>query len=351
MSVNEDRDLVPAEKQDNAEGAPDEQTSARTDTDGQEEAGAEGSGEEPNLPETESGGGGTPAQPGGTGAGENEDDEEGEEQEGMTLLQHLEELRVRLTRAIIAVAVGFVASYAFSQQLFQFLMMPMENVLQGSHFQYTYPPEAFFTYIKISIVAGIFLASPYIFAQIWGFIAPGLYEHERKWFVPLVLVTAILFTAGALFGYFIVFPFGFDFFASFSTQEIHFVPKLSEYTSFCLKLLFAFGFAFELPVFIFFLARMGLATSKGLRKKRKYAILISFIISAALTPPDPFTQSLMAGPIILLYESGIWIAAIFGKKEPRNQESEEDEAEETDDAPESDDEAAKADEDADQKTP
>lgn len=309
MSVNEDKELVPAEEQENAPA----------------EAAAEGAAEDEQLPD-------------GPQDGEDDEDDE-EEEEGMTLLQHLEELRVRLMRCVIAVALGFVACYAFSTQLFDFLMMPMAGVLHESHFQYTYPPEAFFTYIKISIVAGIFVVSPYIFAQIWGFIAPGLYEHERKWFVPLVLVTAILFTAGALFGYFVVFPFGFDFFASFSTEEIKFVPKLSEYTSFCLKLLFAFGFAFELPVFIFFLARLGIVTSVGLRKKRKYAILIAFIISAILTPPDPFTQTLMAGPIIILYESGIWIAAMFGKRKP---EPEADAEDAEDDA---DEESASADAD------
>ncbi|WP_316901610.1 twin-arginine translocase subunit TatC [Pseudodesulfovibrio indicus] len=302
-----------------------------------------------------------------------EDDEEGDEEgEGaqMSLLDHLGELRVRLTRAFIAIGVGMVACYSFAEQMFDILMKPMVDVFQAQaaknplltpefyqdfgvvlkkvlvdngfqhseqmqvfmdalqkslmlvaregHFQYTYPAEAFFAHIKISIVAGLFLVSPYVFAQIWGFIAPGLYAHERKWMVPMALFSGAFFTGGALFGYFQVFPYAFDFFAGFSNEGIQFVPKLNEYLSFCLKLLFAFGLVFELPLFIFFLARLGMVSSAGLRKKRKYAILCAFVLSAVLTPPDPFTQCLMAGPLIVLYEVGIWVAFFFGKKEKRH---------------------------------
>jgi len=301
---------------------------------------------------------------------EEDDDSEPDEEEGhMSLLDHLGELRIRLTRSFIAVAVGMIACYGFADKMFNILMEPMikvfqersaENpilpqafydnfsalltdlmgekglptdqvklfvdtlqtslmqIAQEGHFQYTYPAEAFFSHIKISIVAGLFLVSPYVFAQIWGFIAPGLYSHERKWMIPMAVISALFFTAGGMFGYFVVFPFGFEFFASFSTGGIQFTPKLNEYLSFCLKLLFAFGFVFELPLFIFFLARMGMVSSSGLRKKRKYAILIGFIMAAVLTPPDPFTQCLMAGPLIILYELGIWVAYFFGKKEKRH---------------------------------
>jgi sec-independent protein translocase protein TatC len=297
-------------------------------------------------------------------------DDEAEDGTQMSLLDHLGELRVRLTRSFIAIAVGMVACYGFAEQMFNILMQPMITVFQQrmadkpllpigfyddlrvaltkvlgeqgfqhmdkidlfvdalqkslmqvaqeGHFQYTYPAEAFFSYIKISIVAGLFLVSPYVFAQIWGFIAPGLYSHERKWMIPMAMISAIFFTSGALFGYFVVFPFGFEFFASFSTEGIQFTPKLNEYLSFCLKLLFAFGFVFELPLFIFFLARMGMVSSDGLRKKRKYAILIGFVVAAILTPPDPFTQCLMAGPLIFLYEVGIWVSYFFGKNEKRH---------------------------------
>lgn len=301
-----------------------------------------------------------------------EEDDEGEDGEGgqMSLLDHLGELRVRLTRSFIAVAVGMVACYGFADKMFDILMEPMIKVFQAQaeknpllapgfyedfgralsellsekgfqhteqmqvfmdalqqslmqlaqegHFQYTYPAEAFFSHIKIAIVAGIFLVSPYVFAQIWGFIAPGLYAHERKWMIPMALMSALFFTGGALFGYFQVFPHAFEFFAGFSTEGIEFTPKLNEYLSFCLKLLFAFGLVFELPLFIFFLARMGMVSSAGLRKKRKYAILLGFVLAAILTPPDPFTQCLMAGPLVILYEVGIWVAYFFGKKEKRH---------------------------------
>lgn len=306
-----------------------------------------------------------------TGYPDTDDDEEETEEEGnMSLLDHLAELRTRLTRCFIAIAVGMVACYGFADKMFDILMKPMIKVFQDrmadkpvlpvgffddlrqalgqvlaekgfqhneqidlfvnalqkslmqvaqeGHFQYTYPAEAFFSHIKIAIVAGLFLVSPYIFAQIWGFIAPGLYAHERKWMIPMAVISALFFTAGGMFGYFIVFPYGFEFFASFSTDGIAFTPKLNEYLSFCLKLLFAFGFVFELPLFIFFLARMGMVSSAGLRAKRKYAILIGFVMAAVLTPPDPFTQCLMAGPLIILYELGIWVAYFFGKKEKRH---------------------------------
>jgi sec-independent protein translocase protein TatC len=299
--------------------------------------------------------------------GDSDEDGDGAQ---MSLLDHLGELRIRLTRAFIAIAVGMVACYGFAPQMFDILMEPMITIFQKQvadkpmlppgfyedfrmvltevlsergfahmdkvdlfvnslqqsllqvaqegHFQYTYPAEAFFSHIKISVVAGLFLVSPYVFAQIWGFIAPGLYSSERKWMVPMAVISALFFTAGALFGYFVVFPYGFEFFASFSTDGIQFTPKLNEYLSFCLKLLFAFGFVFELPLFIFFLARMGMVSSMGLRKKRKYAILVGFVIAAVLTPPDPFTQCLMAGPLIILYEVGVWVAYFFGKKEKRH---------------------------------
>jgi sec-independent protein translocase protein TatC len=232
----------------------------------------------------------------------------------MSLLDHLSELRKRLTKCAYAVAVGFFACYAFAEDIFDILLKPMVGILTDSHFQYTSPPEAFFTYMKVAFVAGIFLASPYIFYQLWAFVAPGLYEHERKWIIPISVFTALLFVAGALFGYFVVFPFGFEFFASYSNENIQFIPKLNEYTTFCLQLLLAFGLIFELPLFMLILARLGLVTADKLRKTRKYAILVIFVVAAILTPPDPFTQTLMAVPLMVLYEISIWVAKIFGKK-------------------------------------
>ncbi|MBN2139743.1 MAG: twin-arginine translocase subunit TatC [Desulfovibrionaceae bacterium] len=297
---------------------------------GQEPAGDDDPGVE-ELPEradgpevpAESAGPGEPAEPEESG----ESEEPSPEDAPMSLMGHLGELRKRLLFSVIALAVGFVACYGFSERLFDILILPMAGVLHDSHFQYTSPPEAFFTYLKVSFVAGFFVVSPYIFYQVWSFVSPGLYRHERKWIVPIAVFSALFFVCGALFGYFIVFPFGFEFFASFSSDKIQFIPKLNEYTSFSLRLLFAFGLVFELPLFIFFLARLGVVSSKALRKQRKYAILCAFILAAILTPPDPFTQTLMAGPLVILYELGIWVAYFFGKEKDRREEAKAGEAE------------------------
>ncbi|MFP4169010.1 MAG: twin-arginine translocase subunit TatC [Desulfonatronovibrionaceae bacterium] len=240
----------------------------------------------------------------------------GEELKGQTFTEHLQDLRRSLVKSVIAVVIGFAACYAFSEQLFRMLMDPLVRTLpEESTLIFTSLPEAFFTYLKVSLVAGIFLASPYIFYQIWSFVSPGLYSSEKKYLFPIALLSAVFFVTGALFGYFVVFPFGFDFFMGFTTELIRPFPTLKEYLSFSIKLLFAFGLIFELPLFIFFLARMGLVTSSGLKKKRKYAITIAFIVSAVLTPPDMVTQAFMAGPVILLYELGVWVAKIFGRRE------------------------------------
>lgn len=269
--------------------------------------------EAPAEPQAAAGGAGdTPPPPPPSG-----DDAVGEGVSGrMSLFGHLQDLRKRLTRSAIAILVGFLGCYAFAQKILKVLMQPMLDALKQSHFIYTMPTEAFFTEMKIAFVAGIFASSPYIFYQIWQFVAPGLYSHERRWIIPIALASALFFTSGAMFGYFVVFPFGFEFFASYTSDILVFTPKLDEYLDFALKLLFAFGIVFELPLFIFFLAKLGIVTHTGLRAKRKYAILGAFIIAAALTPPDAISQTMMAVPLCILYEVGIWLAFFFGKKKP-----------------------------------
>ena len=148
----------------------------------------------------------------------------------------------------------------------------------------------------MAAVAGLFAASPYIFYQLWMFVAPGLYEGERKWIVPIAVCSAACFVTGALFGYYVVFPFGFQFFLGYATDFIRPMPSVKEYFSFATGMLFAFGLIFELPLFMLFLASLGIVTSKGLRKYRKYAMLGSFVVAAILTPPDVVSQILMAGP-------------------------------------------------------
>lgn len=262
---------------------------------------------------------------------EMEEEEDEEEEESMTLLQHLDELRLRLKRISFAVIIGCLACYSFAEKLFDYLVMPMVAVMPDqSSFIYTAPHEAFVTYLKVAALAGFFAASPYIFYQIWAFIAPGLYEEERKYIIPIAFFSAACFIGGGAFAYFIVFPFAFEFFMSFNTGNIQAMLKLNEYLSFSMKLIFAFGLVFEMPLFALFLSRLGIVTATMMRKARKFAILFSFILAALLTPPDVVSQLLMAGPLMILYEISIIIAALFGKRRPSEEISEEDETDEED---------------------
>ncbi len=185
---------------------------------------------------------------------------------------------------------------------------------EGDQLIFTNLPEMFFAYIKVAFIAGIMAASPLIFYQLWMFIAPGLYRKEKKMAIPFVISSTILFVGGALFGYFVVFPFGFKFFIGFSNEYVKALPSVKQYFSFSMKLLFAFGAVFELPVIIFFLSKMGVVTPQFLRQQRKYAILLTFALAAILTPPDVITQCMMAGPLIVLYEIGILVSRIAQKK-------------------------------------
>jgi len=255
--------------------------------------------------------------------------EEEEPVHEMTFTEHLNELRVRLVRCIIAAFVGLLVCYAFAEQLFMMLMQPLLTLLEpsGGSLIYTGLPEAFFTHLKVAAIAGLFVASPYIFYQLWMFIAPGLYEGERKYMIPIALCSAIFFVTGALFGYYVVFPFGFQFFLGYATDVIKPMPSVKEYFSFSTSMLFAFGFIFELPLFMFFLSALGLVKHATLRKFRKFAILGSFVVAAVLTPPDVVSQCLMAGPLCLLYEVGIWVAYLVEKKKkPKETPAEEDAA-------------------------
>ncbi|MFH1294177.1 MAG: twin-arginine translocase subunit TatC [Pseudomonadota bacterium] len=235
--------------------------------------------------------------------------------EKQPFLSHLEELRKRLVVCAIGVGAGFVIAYIFSERLFQLLVAPLKAVMpEGDQLIFTNLPEMFFAYIKVAFIAGIMAAAPLIFYELWMFIAPGLYQKEKKMAIPFVISSTILFVGGALFGYFVVFPFGFKFFIGFSNEYVKALPSVKQYFSFSMKLLFAFGAVFELPVIIFFLSKMGIVTPQFLRQKRKYAILLTFVLAAILTPPDVITQCMMAGPLIVLYEIGIIVSRIAQKK-------------------------------------
>ena len=242
----------------------------------------------------------------------------------MSLMGHLSELRTRLTRILIVIVLGFFACYGVSDILFGELIKPLTaSMPQGSTLIFTSLPEAFFVYLKVAFVASMFLTSPYTFYQIWAFIAPGLYAEERRLIVPLAAFSALFFLAGAAFCYFLVFPIVFDFFMSFATDNILPMPSLDAYLSLTLKLLIAFGLIFEMPLFAFFLARIGILTAEPLRRWRKYAILASVIVGALLTPPDVPSQLIMAAAILVLYEISIWIVALVQKR-PKTDDAAED---------------------------
>ena len=237
------------------------------------------------------------------------------EESKLPFTTHLEELRRRLIYAVVAIVLGAIIAFLFSKQLFYFLAQPLVKILPPNQpMIFTALTEAFFTYFKVALLAGFFLASPVVFYQLWKFIAPGLYEHEKKFVIPFVIFATLFFILGGAFAYYIVFPFGFKFFLGFSTDYLKLLPKMSEYFSLSLKLIFAFGIVFEMPVITFFLAKMGVVNGEMLSSKRRYAIVLVFVVAALLTPPDVGTQLLMAGPLILLYEVSVWVARIFGRK-------------------------------------
>ncbi len=244
-------------------------------------------------------------------------------------MSHLEELRKRLIRSFLAVGVAFCGAYYYSEDLFKLLIAPLTKALpKGQTLIFTNLPEMFFTYLKTAFIAGILIASPVIFYQLWKFIAPGLYQNEKRYVIPFVVISTLLFICGALFGYFIVFPFGFRFFLGFANENLKALPSVQQYFGFASKLLLAFGVVFELPVVIFFLSKMGIVSVPMLKKSRKYAILLAFVAAAILTPPDAATQCMMAVPLIVLYEIGIFVARFARPAKKKDEEVEEEEKEE-----------------------
>lgn len=252
----------------------------------------------------------------------------------MGFLEHLGELRKKITVSLIGLCVTFVIAFNFSEHILKFLMFPLKysldfsvtkrymyfaphDKLQNMKLVFLSPAEGFWMNMKIAIVAALILALPIIFQQLWSFISPGLHKKEKKYVVPFVLVATLLFLVGAAFCFFIVLPFAMSFLLTYKIGDFM-MPMLSIglYVDFCLKFILAFGAVFELPIFIIFATRMGFVTPQTLAKNRKYAVLIAFVIAAMLTPtPDAFNQSLMAVPIIILYEVGILASRIFRIKE------------------------------------
>lgn len=231
----------------------------------------------------------------------------------MTFLEHLGELRVRIVRALTALLIGLCVALPFSQHILDFLSRPIQKT--GHSLVFLAVTEAFWTQMKVALIVGLFVAAPGILWQVWAFVAPGLHQHERKYAVPFVVIGSLLFIVGGAFSLLVVTPFATQFLLSYARPGLQPMISVGSYVDFLLKFTLAFGLVFELPLGITLAARVGLVTAKTLGKNRKYAILGAFIAGAVLTPtPDAFNQTLMAGPLIILYEIGIVCARIFGRK-------------------------------------
>lgn len=233
---------------------------------------------------------------------------------------HLEELRNRLVISFIAIAIGAGVAYYFKEILFDILRLPLKEAMEsvGKNLEpviyFHSLPEAFFTYLTISLLVGAFMAAPVILYEFWMFVVPGLYKKERRILGPVIILSILFFMGGALFGYFYVFPWGFKYFLSFVNENLQILPSMKDYLGFVSKLIIAFGIVFELPIILTCMAAMGLVTPAFLKRNRKYAIVLAFIIGAILTPPDVVSQILMAVPLVVLYEISIIGTKIFGRK-------------------------------------
>ncbi|MFQ6069758.1 MAG: twin-arginine translocase subunit TatC [Candidatus Aminicenantales bacterium] len=244
----------------------------------------------------------------------------------MTFLEHLEELRKRIFNSVIVLVVVVIPSWFFHKQLFDIIARPIKQFLpQGKKLAFINLTEPFVLYIKICFLAAVFIAAPYIFYQLWLFIAPGLFRHEKKYVIPFIIFTTVFFILGALFAYFIAFPFACGFFLKLGA-EFEPVITANKYFSLAIRIILGIALVFELPTLVFFLSRMGLITSKWMIKNFKYAVLVVFIIAAVITPsPDVINQCIIAFPMLALYGLGIVIAFIFGPKKKEIEEEEEEE--------------------------
>jgi sec-independent protein translocase protein TatC len=234
----------------------------------------------------------------------------------MSFLDHLDELRRRIIYAVGSILVGFVIAIAFVTQIFDFVMAPMQQMLPaGQTLVFTEPTEAFMLYIKLALMAGLIIAGPLVFTQVWLFIAPGLYANEKKLAIPFVAMSTFFFAAGAAFSHYVVFPITWRFFVSFTSDILTFMPRVQPAFSIYLRLMLAMGLTFQLPTLVLFLARMGLITPRFMIRNFKYAVLI-IIIAAAVLSPDGGGVGLLAmgAPVILLYIFSIGLAWVFGKK-------------------------------------
>jgi len=261
------------------------------------------------------------------------------------LTEHLGELRNRIFIALGVVIVAFGVSFNYSEHIFTMLTSPIHNTVHFSltnpfitftpnkhsnmNLVFLAPAEAVWMHIKISFISAFIVSSPVIFFEIWRFVSPGLLGKEKKYALPFVFTTTFLFLIGALFCFIIILPFAMNFLLNYKTENLQPMLSVGKYVDFCLKFILSFGAIFELPVLTVFLTKMGIVTPEFLAKNRKYAVLIAFVLAALLTPtPDAFNQSLMAIPIIILYEVGIWASRILDRKKKPPEEKDAEEKEE-----------------------
>lgn len=236
--------------------------------------------------------------------------------ESSSLFDHLLELRTRLLRAVLAVAVVFCCLVYFAQDIYQYVAQPLlQTMPEDSQMIATDVASPFFAPFKLTIVLSIFIAIPMILYQVWAFIAPALYQNEKKFVAPLMLGSTVLFYSGIAFAYFVVFPLIFAFFTSIAPEGVTIATDISSYLDFILKLFFAFGVAFEIPIAIILMCWTGVTTTESLKQKRPYIVVGAFVIGMLLTPPDIISQSLLALPMLLLFEVGLLIASMYTKTE------------------------------------
>jgi sec-independent protein translocase protein TatC len=240
-----------------------------------------------------------------------------------TLFDHLLELRTRLLHAVVGVLVVFCSLIYFAQDIYQYVAQPLLAVMpEGTQMIATDVASPFFTPFKLTIVLSIFIAMPYILFQVWSFIAPGLYQNEKRLVAPLMFGSTALFYGGIAFAYYIVFPVAFTFFSSVAPEGVTIATDISSYLDFVLKLFFAFGAAFEIPIAIILMCWTGVTTPDSLRTKRPYIVVGAFIVGMLLTPPDIISQTMLAIPMLLLFEVGIIVASFYYKPDDENIASE-----------------------------
>ncbi|HOX88194.1 MAG TPA: twin-arginine translocase subunit TatC [Burkholderiaceae bacterium] len=233
-----------------------------------------------------------------------------------SLLSHLVELRTRLVRAAIAIVIVFVALSPFMKQIFDALSAPLMVALpEGSKLLATGVIAPFMVPLKVTLFAAFLISLPYVLYQVWAFVAPGLYKHEKRLALPLIASSLAMFALGMAYCYFVVFRMVFTFIAGFAPDSVNFAPDIDSYFGFVISMFIAFGLTFEVPIVVMVLNRMGIASLEKLKQARPYVIVGAFIIAAIVTPPDVLSQLLLAIPLVLLYQVGIWLVALFGRKD------------------------------------